>query len=164
MIARFSVLSRPDVATFRGEPLKTPRRIAGEVTADLSDAPDADWAVRLLDVHPNGAAYPVASGILRMSFRDGENATAPAEPGKRYVVRVDLGPTAIAFQPGHRIAVMIAPSMFPLYAVNRNTGKDAGAVTNRIAWQKIFSGSRISLPEARDVAATSKTPTGEMNP
>lgn len=158
-----SVLSRPDVATFRGAPMKTPLRIAGEVTAELNvstDAPDGDWAVRLLDVHPNGAAYPVASGILRMSFRDDENATAPAEPGKRYVVRVDLGPTAIAFQPGHRIAVMIAPSMFPLYGVNRNTGKDAGAVTNRVALQKIFSGSRISLPEAthRAVAATKNHP------
>jgi len=147
-----SVLSRADVATFRGEPLKAPLRIAGEVTAQLSvstDAPDGDWAVRLLDLHPNGTAYPVASGILRMSFRDGEKTPAPVEPGKKYTVRVDLGPTAIAFQTGHRVGVMVAPSMFPLYAVNRNTGKDVDdSAVNPIAVQKIFAGSRVSLPAA----------------
>ncbi len=129
--------------------MKTPLRIAGEVTAELrvsTDAPDGDWAVRLLDVHPNGAAYPVASGILRTSFRDGEMTAVPTEAGKQYTVRVDVGPTAIAFQTGHRIAVMVAPSMFPLYAVNRNTGKDAESAANRIAVQKLFAGSRILLP------------------
>jgi len=141
--------ARPDVAAFRGEPLNAPLRIAGEVTAELSvstDAPDGDWAVRLLDVHPDGAAYPVASGILRMSFRDGESKAVPAEAGKTYKVRVDLGPTAIAFQPGHRVAVMIAPSMFPLYAVNRNTSKGAESAVNRIAVQRVFAGSRVALP------------------
>ena len=35
---------------------------------------------------------------------------------------------------------------WPLYAVNRNTGKDAESAANRIATQRVFAGSRITLP------------------
>jgi len=60
-----------------------------------------------------------------------------------------LAPTAIAFQTGRRVGVMVAPSMFPLYAVNRNTGEDVDdSAVNRIAVQKIFAASRVSLPVA----------------
>ncbi|MEY3813452.1 MAG: Cocaine esterase, partial [Verrucomicrobiota bacterium] len=68
-----------DVLVYTSEPLTAPLTFAGNAEAKLyvsTDTPDADWAVKLIDVHPDGFAQNIARGILRGRYRD--NLLKPA--------------------------------------------------------------------------------------
>jgi hypothetical protein len=66
--------------------------------------------IKLIDVHPDGKAYPMAEGILRARFRDGLDKPAPLTPGQAYRYSIDMVGTALVFQPGHRIRVDVTSS------------------------------------------------------
>lgn len=125
------IASRPDVLVFQTEPLVDDIRIAGDISASLqvsSDAPDTDFFVKLIDVHPpssdypSGYAFPVSEGILRARFRDGFEKPSPMVAGKVYQLNFPLEPSANLFKAGHRIRVDISSSNFPNFDINRNTG------------------------------------------
>lgn len=127
--------SRPDVLVFQTPPLEADLRIAGDVKAVLwisSDAPDTDFFVKLLDVHPSttddptGYALPVSEGILRARFREGFDRPALLEPGQVYRIEFPLEPAANRFKAGHRIRVDICSSNFPNFDINPNTGDPHG--------------------------------------
>jgi predicted acyl esterase len=49
---------RPDVVTFQTAPLESATTLAGPMLADLwvsTDASDADWVVKVIDVFPDDA-------------------------------------------------------------------------------------------------------------
>src|SRR4051812_23843422 len=71
---------RPDVLTWRTEPLTEDVTIAGDVTAHLfasTTGSDADWVAKLIDVYPDSMAEPkmggyelmVAADIMRGRYR-----------------------------------------------------------------------------------------------
>lgn len=109
------------VRRFDSAPLAAPRVVAGPLRARLwvsTDAPDADVVVRLFDVYPDGVAYGLADGILRLSHRDPLDAPRAMTPGEVAAVEVELDPTANRFERGHRIRVEIAGSNFPRFDLN----------------------------------------------
>jgi hypothetical protein len=58
---------RKDILVYTSEPLTAPLTFAGNAEAKLyvsTDTPDADWAVKLIDVHPDGFAQNIARGIF----------------------------------------------------------------------------------------------------
>src|SRR5207237_201979 len=57
-----------------------------------ADTPDADWVVKLIDVHPDGYCHALATGVRRGSARDSELDRSPLGAGKKYLLKVDLGP------------------------------------------------------------------------
>ncbi len=64
---------RDDVLVYTSAPFEKPLTFAGNVKAELfvaANTPDADWVVKLIDVHPDGFAQNLAVGILRGSFVD----------------------------------------------------------------------------------------------
>jgi putative CocE/NonD family hydrolase len=141
--------ARADIVRFTSDVLKEPVTIAGPVTMDLhatTDGKDTDWMVKLVDVHPDGKAYPMAEGILRARFREGLDKPSLLTPGQAYRYSVDMVGTAIVFQPGHRIRVDITSSNFPQFDRNLNTGDPLGKGTQpRVAQQTIHhSASRPS--------------------
>ena len=72
------------------EPLAEPIEVSGFVDAVLkasSDAPDTDFAVKLVDVAPDGTAYILADTILRARYRDGFDAPKPMRAGEVYTIR-----------------------------------------------------------------------------
>jgi hypothetical protein len=117
------------------------------------DTKDADYAVKLVDVWPNGAAYPVAEGVLRLTHRDGDATAAPVTPGAVYMVIVDLGHTAFALAPGHALRLEIAGSYFPAYDRNLHTGAGPFSAEAVKATQTIYHGprraSRVVIPVVR---------------
>ncbi len=132
---------RHDVLVYTSDPLTQPIAIAGFVDAILhvsSDARDTDFAVKLVDVAPDGTAYIIDDTILRARFREGYDREVFMEKGKTY--KLDFTPmtTANTFLPGHRIRVEITSSSFPKYARNLNTGgrnefeKDGVIATNQV--------------------------------
>jgi putative CocE/NonD family hydrolase len=140
--------ARNDVLVFSSDPFTVPTTIIGYPAAELflaSDTPSADIVVRLADVHPDGRAINVCDGNRRLPFR----------PGTVEQVTIDLSPTAVTFQPGHRIRLEVTGSNFP--ALDRNPGTGASAVETaawdaRPATQIVFHDqarpSRVILPMA----------------
>lgn len=119
------VEARHDVLVYTSDVLKEPVTVAGFVDAILhvaSDAKDTDFAVKLVDVAPDGAAYILDDTILRARFREGYDREVFMTKGKTY--KLDFTPmsTANTFLPGHRIRVEVTSSSFPKYGRNLNTG------------------------------------------
>jgi putative CocE/NonD family hydrolase len=146
--------SRHDVLVYTSALLETPIAIAGPVKMQLyaaTDAPDTDFAVKLVDVHPDGFAMNIAEGILRARFRNGLNKPQLVKPGEVNRYEIDMRGTANVFLPGHRIRVQVTSSNFPQYDRNPNTGDPQGVNDRmRIARQKIMHSaqyqSHIVLP------------------
>ncbi|MFM8890301.1 MAG: CocE/NonD family hydrolase, partial [Planctomycetia bacterium] len=126
-----------------------------------TDTPDADWAVKLVDVHPDGKAYNLATGILRGRFSRSLEKAEPMTPGAVVVIAVDLGPCAATIMPGHRLRVDICGAVFPLYDRNPNTGGGPFDAATAIATEQVHHGpqtpSRLILPV---LPATSTRPSG----
>jgi putative CocE/NonD family hydrolase len=155
-VDRRSIEDRQDVITYTAPPQTRELVVAGNPRAELwasVDAGDADYALKLVDVWPSGAAYPVAEGVLRLTHRDGDAKAAPVVPGAVYRITVDLGHMAFALAPGHALRVEIAGSYFPAYDRNSHTGEGPFARTEKVATQRIHRGpmqaSRVVIPVVR---------------
>ena len=149
------VETRKDVLVFTGPVLDKTVEVTGPIRAKLyakSSAPDTDWVVRLIDVHPDGYAQNIQDGIVRARFRDGkQSAGSPIEPGKIYAYDIDMWASSNAFLPGHRIRIEVTSSNFPRFDRNLNTGEDPATGTRMtVAHQTILHSrqypSHVVLP------------------
>lgn len=98
-------------------PLDTAIEILGAplVTLDMAcDRPLANLAVRLCDVHPDGASLRVSYGILNLAHRDGHDSPTLLVPGHRYRVRIQLNDAGSVFPAGHRVRVALSTSYWPM--------------------------------------------------
>src|SRR4030095_5450126 len=144
-VDRSSIEDRHDVLVYTAAVQRTSLSIAGRVLADLwvsVDAKDADWAVKLVDVAPDGASRGIAEGILRSSARDPMKYPALLEPGRRYRVTVDLGHTAATILPGHALRVEVAGSSFPMFDRNLHTGEGPTGIHKKVCRQTIYHSPR----------------------
>jgi uncharacterized protein len=123
------VEARDDVLVYSTPPLEREVEVTGPISAYLfatSSAPDTDWTVKLVDVHPDGSAYSLTDGICRARYRHGMNHVDLLEPGKIYPYEIDLQSTSNVFKAGHRIRVQVSSSNFPRFSRNLNTGGSIG--------------------------------------
>lgn len=119
--------TRPDLLIYSTPPLARGVTIAGRVSAVLSvssDRKDTDFTAKLIDVDPEGRAWNVANGVLRVRYRLGILKPTWLTPGKPVRLEVSLKAAAHHFRPGHRIRLWISSSDFPLHDRNLNTGGD----------------------------------------
>jgi putative CocE/NonD family hydrolase len=157
---------RPDVLTWKTEPLKNNVKIAGDIMARIfasTSGSDSDWIVKLIDVypesdpeHPNLAGYElmVADEILRGRFHESFEHPSAITPGAVTPYAIDLHTNDHAFLKGHRIMVQIQSTWFPLYDRNPQTFVEnifmAKASDYQKATQRIYhspeSASHIVLP------------------
>jgi uncharacterized protein len=142
------VESRRDVLAYTGEPLAGDMEVTGPITAILhvaTDAPNTDFTVKLVDVHPDGRAYNVSDGILRRDYPQPAASAAPTE------IAIDLWPTSMLFRRGHRLRIEVSSSNHPRFDRNPNTGRDipterAPAVAKQSLSHGSTAPSRIILP------------------
>lgn len=102
--------------TFTSGPLTQRVEILGAAEVELAvraDRPQAQLAVRLCEVAPDGASRLVTAGLLNLTHRDGHADPQPLEPGTAYRVRVPLLPTGHAFGVGGRVRVSVSASFWP---------------------------------------------------
>ncbi|MBQ6474344.1 MAG: CocE/NonD family hydrolase, partial [Victivallales bacterium] len=134
-----------DVLCYTTEPLTTPLELAGEVTLVLyaaTSTPDTDYAVKLVDVHPDGSAWDLADGVMRASYHD-QQTGQPASPGQIRELHVSLWSIACRLPSGHRLRLTVTFSDFPAYVRNLNTGaKDETGREYLLSRQDIFHDSR----------------------
>ncbi|MCC6589673.1 MAG: CocE/NonD family hydrolase [Bryobacterales bacterium] len=111
---------RKDVLQFVSQNLMEPVEVTGRLTAKLvvsSDAPEADFMAKLVDVYPDGFAMTILDGVRRVKFdQKGQTKTAV----------IDLGTTSNLFAKGHRIRLDVASSNWPRVEVNPT------AATNKV--------------------------------
>ena len=124
---------RSDVLTWTSDPLAEDVVIAGDITAHLfasTTGSDADWVVKLIDVYPDslpedpkmaGYELMVANDVLRGRFRDGYVTPKPITPNRTTEYRIALHTQDYRFRKGHRIALQVQSSWFPLIDRNPQT-------------------------------------------
>ena len=116
----FSSDQREDDAgslVFVSEPLSQSLEILGAPIVELtlsSDRPTAFVAVRLNDVAADGASTRVHHGILNLTRPTDCSTTTPLMPGEPLTVRVEIDDIGHAFAAGHRIAVSVSSTYWPL--------------------------------------------------
>ena len=118
---------REDILVYTTPPLTKALEITGSMRACLhvsTDVPDTDLAVKILDVAPDGRAFGLQEGYLRLRYRQGYDRELMMEPGRIEAVEVDLLVYANCFLPGHCIRIEITSSNMPSYERNLNTGGD----------------------------------------
>ncbi len=146
--------ARADVLVYTTAPFEEPLAVVGSIEVILhvsSDAPDTDFTVKLVDVHPDGRAFNLDDTILRMRYREGFDRHVSMEPGEVY--EVTLGPLATAnvFGAGHRLRIEVSSSNFPRYDRNLNTGgnnydESEWRVARNAVHHSAEHSSRIVLP------------------
>lgn len=123
---------RPDVLSWQSEPLRNDLTIRGAVTARLyasTTGTDADWVVKLLDVYPDadpapglrGRSLMIANEVFRGRYRSGFERPQPLPAGQVLAYAIDLHSASHVFKQGHRIAVQIQSTWFPLIDRNPQT-------------------------------------------
>jgi putative CocE/NonD family hydrolase len=119
-----AVSARRDVLCYTSEALSAPLDVVGPVRALLyasSSARDCDWHVRLVDVHPDGAARFLCHGVLRARFRQGYERAVFLEPGNIELFDIDMTATGVRFLPGHRIRIEISSTWLSRFECNPQT-------------------------------------------
>lgn len=149
-----AIEQRKDVLVYSSPILEQAIQVSGRVEAVLyvsSNARDTDFTAKLVDVYPDGRAYNVLEGILRMRFRESLKYPTLLVPHHIYEIRIDLDSTSNWFGIGHRIRLEVSSSNFPRFDRNLNTGI-SGSISDRrvIAMNTVHRGprypSRMILP------------------
>ena len=79
-----------------------------------ADAPLADWFVRLSDVAPDGTVTLITGAGQSGAQRESAAYPADLEPGRKYLIPIELHFTSWIFPPGHRIRVAISNALWPM--------------------------------------------------
>lgn len=148
------VEARGDVLVYTSDALTKPVDVVGFVDAVLkvsSSAKDTDFAVKVVDVAPDGTAWIIGDTIFRARYRNGYDKPALLAPGE--VASIHPTPIAIAnqFGVGHRIRVEVTSSNFPKFVRNLNTGganesEKEGVVADNVIHHAGDAQSYIDLP------------------
>lgn len=122
--------SRADVLTFVGSDIEEPLHIAGPAKVSLNllvevvdslknSSVDADIVAKLIDIRPDGYQMLVRGDVMPLRFRNGFDKPVPVENGSMVHIEFEMCDIDHIFMSGHRLAVQVQGSCFPLFAVNR---------------------------------------------
>ena len=116
---------RNDVLVYTSDVLEEGLNVTGPLEVVLyvsSSAKDTDFLAKLVDVYPDGRAFNVQEGALRMRYREGFSKDLRMKTGEVYEARLDLHATSNYFGSGHRVRLEVSSSSFPRFDRNLNTG------------------------------------------
>ena len=116
---------RDDILVYSTDPLAEGIEVSGFIETTLyvsSDARDTDFTIKLIDVHPDGAAYNLDETIQRVRYREGYDKELFMEKGQVYKLNLSPMSTSNYFAKGHRIRIEVSSSNFPRFVRNLNTG------------------------------------------
>jgi putative CocE/NonD family hydrolase len=152
--------ARNDVLVFQTPPLQHSVEVSGRLIVKLwasSSAPDTDFTAKLVDVYPPNADFPagvdlnVGDSIVRARYRDSLEKPSLMKPGQVYSFTIEMYPTSLVFERGHRIRLDISSSNFPRFDVNPNTGEPLNnnrrwAIAENTIYHDAAHASHIVLP------------------
>ncbi|HWB97144.1 MAG TPA: CocE/NonD family hydrolase [Bryobacteraceae bacterium] len=150
---------RPDVLSWRTEPLTEDLNVAGDLAAHLfasTSGTDSDWIVKLIDVYPEefarqpemgGYQLMVANEVFRGRFHKSFEHPEALVPDQVTPYVIGLHAVDHCFEKGHSIMVQVQSTWFPL--IDRNPQKfvpnifAAREQDFQKATQRIFHSSRF---------------------
>ncbi len=103
--------------TFDSAPLGENMDIVGAPRLSLrltSDQPQAQIAVRLNHIHPDGASTRITYGVLNLSHRQSPAAPTPMKPGAPETITFSLDHIAYRVPKGHQLRLSISDAYWPL--------------------------------------------------
>lgn len=103
--------------TFTSPALKEEQIVLGRPVVRLRlkvDQPQAQIAVRLNDVNPDGSVMRVSYQTLNLSQRQNRETPEPMPVDEFVDVEIPLNNTAHRYRPGHRIRVSVSTAYWPL--------------------------------------------------
>lgn len=103
--------------TFDSEPLSKPLEFLGFPKLDLhfsTDAPKANWLVRLSDVAPGGQVTLITGGGFNANHHQSAAHPVDLQPGKIYRIPIEMHLSSWTFRPGHRIRISISNAQWPM--------------------------------------------------
>lgn len=124
----YATLGRPDLPVdqrsddgrslvFDGAALAEPLELLGASAVELevaSDRPQANIAVRLCHLAPDGTSHRISVGVLNLTHRDSHETPTRLDPGQRYRVRVQLDDIGYLVPAGHRLRLAISTDYWPM--------------------------------------------------
>jgi putative CocE/NonD family hydrolase len=102
---------------YTSSPLSEDYAIVGAPKVHLklsSDKPQAQLAVRLTHIHPDGASTRITYGVLNLSHRVSHAKPEPLPLGEAIDVSLTLDQIAYRVPKGHKIRVAVSTSYWPL--------------------------------------------------
>lgn len=102
---------------FTSEPLEADFDVFGAPRIKLrvtSDKPNAQIAVRLNHIHPDGASTRITYGVLNLTHRQSHEHPEPCPTGTPFEVALDLDHIAYQVPKGHRIRVAVSNAYWPM--------------------------------------------------
>ncbi len=108
---------------FDSEPLADAVEILGNPVVELSlssDLPQAQLAVRLCDVAPDGSSLRMSYAVLNLAHRDGSEEPRPMVPGEASQMRVVLKMCGHRVPAGHRLRLALSTAYWPLVWPSRD--------------------------------------------
>jgi putative CocE/NonD family hydrolase len=122
---------RTDLLTYKTAVLTNKVFVAGPINVEFyvqsPQATDADFIVKIIDIYPStypadprlaNAEIQIRADVMRAKFRNSFEKPEPLVPGKVTPLRFALPDICHTFLPGHRIAIQIQSSWFPI--IDRN--------------------------------------------
>jgi len=103
-------------ACFETPPLTADMEILGRPCVTLrltSDKPRAQIAVRLCEVHPDGAATRITYGVLNLCHRDSHETPSDVPVGKAFDITLPLDQIAYRIKKGMRLRVAVSTVYWP---------------------------------------------------
>lgn len=111
---------------FTGAPLETDTDIVGAPVLKLrlsADKPQAQIAVRLNHVHPDGARTRITYGVLNLTHRDSHSNPTALTPNEAFEITLPLDHIAYRVPKGHRVSVAISSAYWPLIWPSADTAE-----------------------------------------
>jgi hypothetical protein len=125
-----SIENRSDVLTYTTAPFGEDLEVIGTPRAELyvrSSLAHTDFVARLCDVQPDGRSINLCDGFVRLTPGDGE-----LQPDGSLKIIIELWPTAICFQRGHRLRLQVCSGAHPRLSRNLGKGEPLATATE---WQ-----------------------------
>jgi len=124
---------RPDVLTFKSEPLTEDVTVSGKIVANIfasTSGTDSDWIVKFIDVYPDkfesepsmsGFQLMIAGDVFRGRYYKGWEKSNPIPANSVQKYQITYPANDHTFKKGHRIMVQIQSTWFPV--IDRNPQK-----------------------------------------
>lgn len=138
------------------QPLRKALDIVGapELRLRLScDRPQANIAVRLCDVHPDGASELISAGVLNLTHRNSHAAPEKLVPGEDVVVHLRLDQCAFRLPADHRLRIAISTAWWPMiWPVPEAATLTIGEAALMLPVRPSAAGDEVSFPEPEGAA------------
>ena len=113
-----------------------------------SDRPQANIAVRLCDVHPDGASELISYGVLNLTHRNSHEFPQALVPGQTVSAHVVLDQCAYRVPAGHKLRVAVSTAYWPMIWPSPEPVRlDLARATLKLPLRSLAKSDEVSFPE-----------------